>query len=209
MFVVYTPEGRSFIGEPKKIPSLKVGPVTRVNPIEEDVLEGGGQDQTAVLGGKKSNLAVHAYQENQRVERGRMLVKASEIMSSPVEVISDESTLEEAWLKMQAKQVSYLPVVRDGRLIGLCTQVDLLGRMIVDKKGKLEGVKPEIVADVMHAQIVTTSGDTDIRHVAMALTENKLGALIIMNVLGDLIGIVTEGDLIKRLSNEPPVELYT
>ncbi len=215
MFIVYAPEGKSFIGEKPKVPSLKVAAMTPVNPVEEDVLEGEKADFSASYNAhnqprkpQKSDLAVHAYEVNQADKRRRVVVKVAEIMSSPVVLISDENSLEEAWLLMEEHKVSYLPVIRAGLLVGLCSQADLLGRVIVSKEGVLEGVKQETVAEVMHSQVMTTSGDTDIRHIAQVLSDYDIGALVIMNESSEVLGIVTEGDLVRRLANDPPVELY-
>ena len=211
MFIVYAPEGKSFIGQTPKAPPLRVGPVMPVNPVEEDVLDGEKADLKASYHAQKhqkSDSAVHAYEVNQADKRRRVVIKVAEIMSSPVVLISDESSLEEAWLLMQEHKISYLPVVKSGTLVGLCSQADLLGRVIVSKEGGLEGVKQETVAEVMHAQVVTTSGETDIRHVAQVLSNYGVGALVIMSEFNEVIGIVTEGDLVKRLANNPPVEIY-
>jgi CBS-domain-containing membrane protein len=144
----------------------------------------------------------------QEDKRRRVVVKVAEIMSAPVVLVTDENSLEEAWLLMQEHKVKYLPVIRAGVLVGLCSQVDLLGRVIVNKEGLLEGVKQETVAEVMQSRVVTTNGDTDIRHIAQVLSDYDAGALVIMSESSEVVGIVTEGDLVKRLANDPPVELY-
>ena len=211
MFIVYAPEGKSFIGQKPKLPPLKVNPLTPIHSIDEDVLEGGKSDLNATLNPQKkqkSDSAVHAYEVNQSDKRRRVVVKVAEIMSSPVVLVSDENSLEEAWLLMQKHKVSYLPVMKAGVLVGLCSQADLLGRVIVSKDGVLEGVKQEIVAEVMQSQVVTTQGDTDIRHVAQVLSDYGVGALVIMGESAEVVGIITEGDLVKRLAKDPPVELY-
>ncbi len=211
MFIVYAPEGRSFIGREPKVPPLRVDPMVPVHPIEEDVLNGEKASSNETYPPRKhqkSELAVHAYEVNQEDKRRRVIVKVAEIMSAPVVLVSDENSLEEAWLLMQEHKVSYLPVIKTGVLVGLCSQADLLGRLIVNKEGVLEGVKQETVAEVMQTQVVTTSGDTDIRHIAQVLSDYNVGALVIMREPDEVVGIVTEGDLVKRLANDPPVELY-
>ncbi|WP_019556391.1 CBS domain-containing protein [Thiomicrorhabdus arctica] len=211
MFIVYAPEGRSFIGRKPKVPPLKVDPLIPINPIEKDVLD--GRDSSSEITSsaqthQKTESAVHAYEVTQEDKRRRVIVKVVEIMSAPVVLVSDENSLEEAWLLMQEHKVSYLPVIKAGILVGLCSQADLLGRVIVNKDGVLEGVKQETVAEVMHSQVVTTSSDTDIRHIAQVLSDYDIGALVIMSEFHEVVGIVTEGDLVKRLANDPPVELY-
>lgn len=207
MFIVYSPEGQSFIGAAQVVPSLKVDQSKRINPVEENVLDGLNVDQGQEKHHKKS-AAINAYLANQNKNQRRVVVRVSEIMSSPVEVIAAANTLEEAWQRMREKNIAHLPVMTNGRLVGICSQTDLLGRVIVDRKGALEGVKQELVADIMQTHVVATKTDTDIRHVALILSQYRIGALVIMNDQDKPVGIVTRGDLIMRLAKEPPVELY-
>ncbi len=212
MFIVYSPEGQSFIGASQKIPPLKVDRLKRSSPLEDDVTEGVnmGIDQEGLKRSKNAagHTAIHAYKATQKKSTRRVVVKVAEIMSAPVKVISDENSIEEAWQLMQGHHIQHLPVIRAGELVGICSQRDLLNRVIVGKDGLLEGAKREHVFDVMQAQVVTTTEETDIRHVANILSQYDIGALVIMNPYETPVGIVTRGDIIKRLGNEPPLELY-
>ncbi len=211
MFIVYSPEGQSFIGASQAIPPLKVDPLKRSNPVEDDVRDGFSFNED-LLSKKKENTAssaaVQAYKSTQKNPMRRVVAKVSEIMSSPVKTISRDSSLEEAWHLMQSEQIKHLPVMYLESLIGICSQRDLLTRVIVGKEGELEGAKRETVADIMQTHVVTTVAETDIRNVANVLTQYDIGALVIMNNFQQPIGIVTRGDIIKRLGNEPPLELY-
>ncbi|VAW48401.1 hypothetical protein MNBD_GAMMA03-960 [hydrothermal vent metagenome] len=211
MFIVYSPEGQSFIGAPKATtPPLKVDPLKRSSPIKDDVKEGFNLNENIDLRAS-NNTAVHAYKATKATQKHptrRVVVKVAEIMSSPVKVILNESSIEEAWLLMQEHQIQHLPVTNLEGLIGICSQRDVLNRIIVNKEGKLEGAKREMVADVMHTRVITTTADTDIRHVANMLTQHDIGALVIMDDFQQPVGIVTRGDIIKRFANEPPLKLY-
>lgn len=202
MFIVYSPEGRSFIGAVQNLPALKVEPAKRINKIDET-----DEERKEKHTPKKSG-ALDAYKNNQQESKRSIIVKVSEIMVSPVITVGANNTLEEAWNLMKDNSIKHLPVLDDAELVGMCSQSDLLGRIIVSKSGDLEGVKPERVKDVMHSEVVTTSLDTDIRHIAQALTGYQIDALVIMNEYHQILGIVSEGDLIRRLAKEPPIELY-
>jgi len=208
MFIVYSPEGKSFIGASKAVPPLKVDPLKRTDPVEDDVLDGFNMGVELDLKSPKGSAAIHAYETTQKDKARRVVVRVAEIMSTPVKVISSENTLEEAWFLMQENHIQHLPVVASGSLIGICSQRDLLSRMIVSKDGLVEGIKRETVADIMQLHVITTTENTDIRHVATVLTEYEIGALVIMDSSQKPIGVVTRGDMIERLANEPPVELY-
>ncbi|MBS7627077.1 CBS domain-containing protein [Candidatus Bathyarchaeota archaeon] len=53
-------------------------------------------------------------------------LKAKEIMSSPLVTIGDHATLEEAARMMAERNIKKLPVVQDGRLIGIVTTTDIV-----------------------------------------------------------------------------------
>jgi len=209
MFIVYSPEGQSFIGAVQNLPVLKVDPAKRINKVDETDLDA---LKTDVEGREKNTPkksgALEAYKGNQQESKRTVVVKVSEIMVSPVITVSADNTLEEAWNLMKTNSIKHLPVLDNAELVGMCSQSDLLGRIIVSKSGELEGVKPERVRDVMHSEVVTTSLETDIRHIAQALTEYQIDTLVIMNEYRQILGIVTESDLIMRLAKEPPIELY-
>ena len=209
MFMVYTPEGRSFIGDAQNLPALKVDPARRVNKVEDmDV----SNFKVDIKGSEKKstkNEALNAYKKNQNQSKRRLIVKVSEIMTAPVFTIERNTSIEQAWAMMQEYKIKHLPVMNGDNLVGICSQSDLLSRMIVSNQGQLEGVKNESVAQIMKEKVITTSSDTDIRHVAQVLTEFEIDALLIMSDYYQIVGIVTERDLISRLATEPPLELYT
>ncbi len=211
MFVVYSPEGQSFIGASQSVPPLKVEPIRRSNAVGEEPkdlfsLDAGADFQQSQY--QANSVALSVYQGKQKNRTRRVVVKVSEIMSTPVKTIFSESTVEEAWKLMQEHKIEHFPVLHLDNLVGICSQRDLLKRVIVGDNGILEGAKRETVADVMRDQVVTTAADTDIRHVANVLIQYEIGALVVMNVFQQPIGIVTRGDIIKRLGNAPPLELY-
>ncbi|WP_127470757.1 HPP family protein [Thiomicrorhabdus aquaedulcis] len=209
MFIVYSPEGQRIIGA-SLIPPLKVDPASRINPVEQ---AGFGavnvEEHERENPAKRAQSPLNAYELMQKQEQGRRLVvKVADIMSYPVIHVSSEWTIEQAWLLMQQHKIKHLPVLMHDRLVGICSQDDLLARIILSKKGDIEGVKAEQVADVMHANVITTVPETDIRRVAQVFDDYSIGALLVMSTQGVMLGIVTKMDLIHRLSQEPPLELY-
>ena len=207
MFIVYSPEGQSFIGSVQQLPMLRVDQAKRVNKVNESEFEKlKTEHQTPTS--HSQHQAIHAYEQTKKQPR-KIVVRLAEIMSSPVIEVSVEEGVEHVWYLMQQHEIKYLPVTENGALVGLVSQKDILARVIVAKSGELEGIVPTTVREVMNETVVTTKGDTDIRHAAQALSGFDVGALLVMDDYQKIQGIVTEGDLIKRLANEPPIELYT
>ncbi|MBS7623499.1 CBS domain-containing protein [Candidatus Bathyarchaeota archaeon] len=53
-------------------------------------------------------------------------LKAKEVMSSPLLTVSSEATVEEAARMMVERHIKKLPVVKDGKLIGIVTSTDIV-----------------------------------------------------------------------------------
>jgi len=54
------------------------------------------------------------------------VLTAKEVMSTPVTTINEEASIDEAAQLMASKGFKKLPVVRDGRLVGIVTSMDLV-----------------------------------------------------------------------------------
>lgn len=74
------------------------------------------------------------------VTMGAEAMKAKEIMSSPLTTVNVEATVEEAARVMADRRIKKLPVVRDGKLVGIVTSTD-----IVRSQPKLVELLSEIV----------------------------------------------------------------
>lgn len=207
MFIVYSPEGQNVVGSVQQLPLVRVDPTKRVNKINESEFEKLNVDERQKAP-HSNQQAISAYENNKKQPR-KLVVKLAELMSAPVVTTPADLDIEAAWNLMQKHTIKHLPVLDNARLVGMLSQKDLLKRVIVDKAGELEGVVPEKVADIMNASVVTTQASTDIRHAAQALTNYEIDVLLVMDDFQNIQGIVTQGDLIKRLANEPPLELYT
>lgn len=210
MFVVYSPEGRNYISAGQPLPDLKVDRSQKV------LAEGDSEMDQFTLPAKsregrdpKSHNAIEQYQQVQSPTERQVVVKVAEIMSQPVMTIEQEATITQAWERMQQSNVHHLPVVNEtGRLIGLLTHIEILQRVITNPKGMIEEAMPETVADVMIREVITTKVETDIRKVAFVMSEYAVGCLPIMSEQEDVIGVVTLSDIVRRLAELPPLEIY-
>ena len=52
--------------------------------------------------------------------------------------------------------------------------------------------------DVMTIKVVSAEPETDVRQIAKLLIENRISAVPVVDSGGKLVGIVSEGDLMRR-----------
>ncbi|AEG17451.1 putative signal transduction protein with CBS domains [Methanobacterium paludis] len=129
-----------------------------------------------------------------------MLVK--EIMSEDIHYIQVPGNRTNAMELMRDKNVSGLPVVKNGtkELVGILTRTDLV-----------ENPDEEQIAMIMTRNPITVAPDDDIKEVATKMIENNIRRIPITEN-GVLIGLLTASDLVNKalwkMDVKDPVENY-
>lgn len=123
-----------------------------------------------------------------------MLVR--DVMSSPAVSISPDITLEGAFRILCDEGIRHLPVVEEGRLVGVVSDRDLRLATSVLAMSQLPPTSP--VSKVMSRAPMTANASDPVEDVAFRMRERKVGCLPVMDD-GQLIGIITGLDLLDAL----------
>jgi len=124
-----------------------------------------------------------------------------ERMSKPVITISPDMPIAEALNMMKVEKVRRFPVVKEGKLLGVVSDKDLLNASpspvstlsIWEMNYLLNKIT---VSEVMVKNVLTVTEDTPIEQAARIMADNKIGGLPVMRD-GGVVGIITETDLFK------------
>jgi len=123
-----------------------------------------------------------------------MLVR--DIMRSPAVTVSADTTLENAYRTMREKGIRHLPVLEEGRLVGVITDRDLrLATSVLAPSPFSPGSR---VSGVMCTRPLTADPTDPIEDAARIMRERKIGCLPVLDG-ARLIGIVTGLDLLDAL----------
>jgi acetoin utilization protein AcuB len=122
-------------------------------------------------------------------------------MRYPVITVPPDMPILEALNLMKRERIRRTPVVKDGKLIGIISDKDLLNAspspatsLSVWEMNYL--LSKILVKDVMTKKVLTVSEDTPIEEAARIMADNKIGGLPVMR--GEHVaGIITETDLFK------------
>jgi predicted transcriptional regulator len=115
----------------------------------------------------------------------------SERMSSPVDTISAEVSILEADRIMEVKCIRRLPVVENGRLVGIVTQTDITRALIsLNSLG--------CVSDIMTKHVATVPIDATVMEAARLMSCSNISCLVVTHE-ERFAGILTEKDLLKRI----------
>jgi CBS domain-containing membrane protein len=126
----------------------------------------------------------------------------SDLMSTDLVTLTEDETLTDAQRCMARGRIRHLPVVRDGRLVGLVTHRDLLAASFsifaeVEANEQRRVFSTVPVVELMHRDVVTVSPNLGASQAARILLENKYGCLPAVGEGGELLGIVTEADFLR------------
>ena len=114
------------------------------------------------------------------------------VMTRSPEAIRPEDVLLKAKEMMDAGRFRRLPVVQEGRVVGILTERDLR-----EHGGYLKSTK---VDAVMKAPVVTVDSKASVEEAARLMLRNKIGGLPVVDG-GKLVGIVTSTDLLRAFLN--------
>lgn len=128
------------------------------------------------------------------------VIKAGQIMTSPVVSIPPEMTVSEALALMNQRCLHHLPVVdSESRLVGLTSDRDLLAR-----KGR-EGL---LVSQTMATEVLTAGPDSAICAVARIMTDHHVNCVPVIDPERQLLGILTSLDLLACMTHQAPHEVW-
>ena len=129
-------------------------------------------------------------------------VVVADIMTTEVVTIREEENLELIEGAMEDLRFRHLPVVDEGRLVGIVTHRDLLrASASVFEPGqdmKTANIRAQFfVADLMTRNPITVRPDTPIGEAAKLMNDHKIGCLPVTDDQHNLVGIVTSADMVK------------
>jgi acetoin utilization protein AcuB len=108
---------------------------------------------------------------------------------------TEDMTIDDLSRLMQKHGIRHLPVVRDGAVVGVISDRDvrLVAGLTVPEKLQVQA------ADIMAADPLTVSAAAPLDEVALAMSEKKVGSVIVNDEDGRFLGIFTATDALNAL----------
>lgn len=124
-------------------------------------------------------------------------MKVEEVMSSPVVTIDYRGSITEAAEKMKLLNVGVLPVTRNGNIIGMVTDRDIVVRAIA---GKMNPGKT-IVSKAMTCEVIYCSEDMEIDEAVRLMEGKKIHRLLVLSRDNSLAGVLSVGDIAMKIND--------
>lgn len=123
-----------------------------------------------------------------------------EIMTKDVVTCSPDDEVEHIWRLMQERRFAGLPVVKNGKLVGIVTHKDLLqsGAFLPafeSKKGRY--LASSNISSVMKTEVVAVEPSVKAIRVAKVMVSKDIGRVPVRDKSGRLVGIVDREDIVR------------
>jgi CBS domain-containing membrane protein len=134
------------------------------------------------------------------MKNGNKSVVREIMMGNPV-TLKPADTLDLANDIISLGRIRHIPVVEDGRLVGLLSERDLIGAAATQifglkQKRKSALLKTVLIKDVMKKKVITTNPDTPVKDAAHLMADKKIGCVPVIES-GTLVGLLTTTDILR------------
>jgi len=148
---------------------------------------------------KQAELSYQKAEQNTQTKRHIWL--AREAMSKPVHTLDEKSSAIEALELMKKFLFHHVPVTRDGVLVGMVSDRDLLPYSQNELRNmRLEQIGPK--------EIIATKENTDLKTISAIMLSQGISAIPILSKNSLLIGIITKSDILRLVIKNGPFEIH-
>lgn len=129
-------------------------------------------------------------------------ISIEKVMTLDPATVSPQTSVAEARRLLARDAIHHLPVVEDGRLVGIVSSTDFLKLYLLNDKLPLVGRAS--VDQIMETNLAVLDRHATLRDAAERLSMGNFHALPVVGKNRKLIGIVTSSDLIGELLSDLP-----
>ncbi len=116
-----------------------------------------------------------------------------QIMTPDPEYLAPTATLRDAAYMMKGLDVGSVPVINEGRLIGIVTDRDIVIRGLAGNRSF-----ESQISEVMSKDVSTISPGDDVEKAYKLMEDEQIRRLPVVDDSGKLVGMVSLGDLATR-----------
>ncbi len=130
-------------------------------------------------------------------------MKIQDIMTPNPACCGPETNLREVARLMVSHDCGEIPVVRDGRPIGVITDRDIAARAVALGRNPLE-LK---ASDLMSSPVITVKPSTDVAECCETMEEHQIRRVPVVDDGGSCCGMVSQADIAKHASARKTAEV--
>ena len=120
-------------------------------------------------------------------------MKVSDAMTSQVSVARPSDTIRQVVQTMAKVESGVVPVVDDGKVVGMVTDRDIVLRVVAEGRS----FDSPISEAMSEGEVLSVKEDDVLADATAKMANNQVRRLIVLNDAGDLTGILSLGDVAK------------
>lgn len=128
-------------------------------------------------------------------------LKVNDAMTREVATVTPETTMAEFREVLRVHRISGTPVLDDGQLVGIVSLEDLI-------KALAHGELGATVSEKMTRSVKTLYSDEPLVRVVSRFAHLSFGRFPVVDRQGELVGIITQGDIVRALLRELEVDYH-
>ena len=128
----------------------------------------------------------------------------SQLMTTHVRTLAVDAKPSEARRVLSQERIHHLPIVENGKLVGLISSRDLVELLRDAKAGSAESVdqvldRSSSVAKLMSTPLVTLRPDDPVDRAIELIADGTIHSVLVLDAERRLVGILTDTDLLDYL----------
>ena len=136
--------------------------------------------------------------------------RISDVMQTEVVSLAREDRLDLAEDITRLGRIRHMPVLEEGRLVGIVSSGDLLAASLsraldFEPRQRRTFLRSVVASESMTSDVVTVRPDATLVEAASLLIRRQIGCLAVVKSDATFVGIATETDLLRALLEEEPV----
>lgn len=120
-------------------------------------------------------------------------MKVSDAMTTQVSVARPSDTIRQVAETMAKVDSGVVPVVEDGKVVGLVTDRDIVLRVVAEGRS-FDSAISEVMSD---GDVLSVKEDDVLADATAKMANNQVRRLVVLNDAGNLTGILSLGDVAK------------
>jgi CBS domain-containing protein len=140
--------------------------------------------------GRYSNESNY-QEESHRGYQGGGYLRCADIMTKDITSCTPETTLREVAEKLDDENIGSLPVLENGRIIGIVTDRDIVCRVLAEGGD----TRNATAADAMSQDLVTVTAEDSLYNAIDKMGEHQIRRLPVVDLNGRLRGMIALADI--------------
>lgn len=220
MFYVFGLNGPMYQGGPDRLTQITpVRGVQRPSGLRSSASGVESQEAQARLPSPslrtRAQGAVSAYKGTEQgpKEARRQLYVVRDVMTHGAITVRPNHAVRQAWALLTEKKIAQAPVLDESNhVVGLLLRADMAPLELLPEPGAVRQamlMAQRSVADVMLSPVPAVAENTDLRHVAHVLLDLGLPGLPVTDDAGNLSGFISRTDILRAVTSNPPLDLWS